>query len=339
MEKLKELVSVFLKDETDYLELTKAVEDLNKLVIESSGLNLQDTKNRENIHADTGMALGTTWAAMCIKDIIRTKQFVKGVFEAIENARRNKSGTVNILYAGTGPFATLLLPALASYSPEEIQCVLLEINTKSFLVMQQLIENLGFKAHVRQFVNEDATTYRIHKDHDIDILVSETMQRALEHEQQVPIMMHLIPQLKPEALIIPENITLELGLMDIGQFLSQRASAHEESYHKLGVFYELTKEAVLKWNSECKKLDGVFHFPKATFKISNKSASKFRELVVRTGITVFGNTKILINESGLTTPLILDALPKGNEDLSITIHYKVDKKPGLVYELTKLPTS
>lgn len=338
MEKLKQIASVFLKNETDYLELTKTVEAFDKLVTESAGLNLLDTTHRENIYANTGMSLGTSWAAMCIKDIIRTKKFIKGILEAVETVKDTKTGPVNILYAGTGPFATLLLPVLATYTPKEVQCVLLEINTKSFLMMQRLIENFGFKAHVKQFANEDATAYAIPADHDIDILVSETMQRALEHEQQVPIMMHLVPQLKPNAFIIPECVSLELGLMDIGQFLSQRASAHEESYHKLGIFYELSKDHILKWFSEHKKLEEVYHFPEATFKIPNKSASKFRELVVRTEITVFDDTEILINESGLTTPLILDDLPKATEDLCVKIHYKVDKKPGLEYEVFLVPS-
>ncbi|WP_340201112.1 hypothetical protein [Ascidiimonas sp. W6] len=333
MEKLKEIATVFRKEEIDYLELTKAVQAFDALAMKTAGMQLEQQENRKNMYSKTGMALGTTWAAMCIKDIIRTKKFIKGIFEAIEFVKKHKKGPVTILYAGTGPFATLLLPVLATFTPQEVQCVLLEINTKSFVLMQQVIEELKFEKHVKAFENADATTYKINPDHEIDILLSETMQRALESEQQVPIVMNLMQQLRPEVIMIPECISLELGLMDIGQFLSQRASTQEESYHKLGVFYKLTKEDIASWFAENKELKEVIHFTESVFTITNGSVSKFRELIVRTGITVFGDTKIEINESGLTTPLILEALPQKNNDFKVKIHYKVDKVPGIEYQV------
>ena len=85
-------------------------------------LNLKAMRN--DVYGETGMALGTLWAALCVDDMIRTKMFVKGLIEAVEDIMKKKEGPVHILYAGTGPFATLILPTLASYTSDQVQCTL-----------------------------------------------------------------------------------------------------------------------------------------------------------------------------------------------------------------------
>jgi predicted RNA methylase len=335
MKKLSEIAAVLRKDETDFSLLKEAIEEFNQLVRQASGIELDTWENRANIYDITGMALGTTWAAMCLKDILRTKLFVQGVFEAIEKVKSEKKEPVTILYAGTGPFATLLLPVLACYHEKEVQCVLLEINTKSFQLMKELIEKLGFKKHVKAFVNEDACTYEVNSNHDIDILLSETMQRALEKEQQVPIMMHLMPQLKTEAIMIPACISLEAGLIDINEFVLQYTDPATDTYLKLGVFYELTKDSVLQWHKKNEGRKAEINFPKATFCIPTRTNSNQRELVVKTDITVFGTTKISTNESGLTTLLTLKHLTTQENPIKLHIRYKVDKQPGVVYSISQ----
>ena len=68
---------------------------------------MENDRNREDIHLANGKALGTSWAARCVDDIIRTKKFVAGVYQAVQKLLNEyPEKTVHILYAGTGPFAT-----------------------------------------------------------------------------------------------------------------------------------------------------------------------------------------------------------------------------------------
>ena len=72
--------------------------------------------------------------------------------------------------------------------------------------MKSVITTCGFEDHVIEYVQADATKVVLKNNKDIDILVSETMQRALETEQQVPIVMNAPESIKRKMLfLIPEK--------------------------------------------------------------------------------------------------------------------------------------
>ena len=65
-----------------------------------------------------GKAINPYSAATCLQDQARTCAFGRGVRQAIEAARRRFPGEpVELLYAGTGPFAPLGLLQTACFSP------------------------------------------------------------------------------------------------------------------------------------------------------------------------------------------------------------------------------
>ena len=151
MQVIKNIAEVLLKEETDFFELSKVIHDYEELLLDLSSLNMENDTSRSDIYFENGKALGTTWAAMCIRDMMRTKIFVKGLFKAIEFIQQTKEGAVQIIYAGTGPFATLALPVMASFSAKEIQFTLLEINRTSFENAKKVIKKLGFGNYVQSF--------------------------------------------------------------------------------------------------------------------------------------------------------------------------------------------
>ncbi|MGK0387006.1 MAG: hypothetical protein ACI849_001626 [Patiriisocius sp.] len=69
-----------------------------------------------NIHPvaiDGGIALSSQHAIDCLHDILRTTRFIKGVYLAILDAQKQFPNTrLEIVYAGCGPVATLILPLL-----------------------------------------------------------------------------------------------------------------------------------------------------------------------------------------------------------------------------------
>ncbi|WP_264554452.1 hypothetical protein [Flavobacterium sp. N1861] len=84
---LQNIGSIFKKEENDFLELTQTINNYKEITYSLSDINLENEANRADIHFNNGKALGTAWAAMCIDDIIRTKIFVKSVFNAIETLK------------------------------------------------------------------------------------------------------------------------------------------------------------------------------------------------------------------------------------------------------------
>ncbi len=114
-----------LKEEIHFLDLKDKLNEYSKELIQLSGLVLENEQNKKDIHHENGMALSTTFAARCIDDIIRTRQFIRGIYQAIEDLQLKKSKPITLFYAGTGPFATLSLPILTKFSPQELQLILL----------------------------------------------------------------------------------------------------------------------------------------------------------------------------------------------------------------------
>jgi hypothetical protein len=330
---LKNIAAVFQKEETDFIELSEVIRNYESLVLELSDLNMDEETNRSDIHFKNGKALGTTWAAMCIRDLMRTKIFIKGLFKAIGFIQKTKQGTLQIIYAGTGPFATLALPVMACFSPDEVQFTLLEINRASFENVKKVIQKLGFEKHVQSYVLEDATKYRVNKEIQYDIVLSETMQRALEREQQVPIVMNIIGQLNSNVVLIPENIRLDLCMLNLKKLHQRKLGEEEDCIFRLGTIFELSREKIKEYIQESQTKKGKLVFSAKSFKIPKERIVDFNTLAVITEIQVFGEEKIKMYESGLTLPLILEDLPEQLHNSRVNAFYKVDEIPGIEYQL------
>jgi len=334
MEKeLKHIGSVLRKDDIDYKELSDTIKQYRDLVYQASKIDVESNPRGTDIHFENGMALGTNWAAMCLGDIMRTKMFVKGLFEAVEEHRLNNTGTTNILYAGTGPFATLILPILASYSPSEVNCTLMEINTESFSHVKDMIGACGFSDHVTSFVQADASKVVLENPKKIDIMISETMQRALDREQQVPIVMNLLSQLRDDVILIPEKIDVIACLANMNHL--DRSEDESDYCERLGSVIELSK-AALKDKPYDLKGDNEIHFHEKRFNLNKDTISRFNQLALMTEIQVFGDTWLRQYESGLTTHKLLKDISKETvTDIEYRMQYIVNNDPEIVYSEVK----
>ena len=327
--RLQKIAFVLKKDELDHIELVAAIDDFQSLVKEISEIDLEDDTNRADIPLSSGKALGTTWAAMCIKDLIRTKTFIKGLFEAIDSLKNSNKQPIHILYAGTGPYATLALPIMAELSEKDVQFTFLEINQASFNNCLKVIKALQFEGYVKASFNTDATKFKIDPKDQIDILLSETMQRALEKEQQVPLVMNLARQVNNDFILIPQEISLKLCLLNWTKF-QNRADLENEDYSiRLGHFLKFNLETIKKDFAELEFKGSKTTFPIQKFQLPVNE--EYNLLTVLTEIRIFGNTLIKVNESGLTVPLIIEDMKNLTSKTSIEITYKVDKVPGIEF--------
>ena len=201
VDKLSEITKVILEDTLNYADLSAALKGLKTLFFEASEIDTTSEEYKQDIHHATGKAIGTNWAAMCIDDLLRTKRFIKGTQKAIQFAlKKNNGKPVTLLYIGTGPFATLVLPLTTIFKPEELQLVLVEVNPMSVAALKNCIVNFEVSDYVKKIYSSDAAQLILENPFEIDILLLECLQFALVKEQQVAITYNLIPQLKKQVL-------------------------------------------------------------------------------------------------------------------------------------------
>jgi len=305
---------------TDYYHIGQAIREYHDLLLALSGIELETQDLKVDIHSKTGKAIGTSWAARCVDDISRTKQFVRGLAAAITELKAQKEGPIHLLYAGTGPYATLLLPLLNRYTPEQLQLTLLEINPASYESVKRVFDQLGYTQFIKSMACTDVTQYQIPAGEEIDLLLSETMQHALKAEQQVPIFMNLIPQLAEGALIIPESIDLALGI----PVSESNNELGMPTYRAVASVFQLNKATVAEWGT----LPNAT-FPKTVVALPNRA---FKQLAILTDIKVFKDIYNRINESGLTSPAILcDRARVPASATTMSFQYTVNDYPQLEY--------
>jgi hypothetical protein len=115
---LAHILDVLLDNDTGGELLSETLDLYRDILLTASGIDLGGELEMGCIHTGAGVAIGTTWAALCIDDVLRTKRFVSGLYHAIKTVADRRAGPVHVLYAGTGPWATLVLPLTSRFSPE-----------------------------------------------------------------------------------------------------------------------------------------------------------------------------------------------------------------------------
>src|SRR5688572_7879646 len=105
---LKKITRILLDDKASYIEIRNACEALYDFFLKLTSFEIP--VNNSFVNTKYGRALPPYVAALCIKDMIRTRQTIRGIYRAIKDKLEENIKPVKILYAGSGPFATLLSP-------------------------------------------------------------------------------------------------------------------------------------------------------------------------------------------------------------------------------------
>ncbi|MGH2553133.1 MAG: hypothetical protein ACRDEB_05415 [Chitinophagaceae bacterium] len=295
--KLASVTKSLLSDELDYGKLTNAVIALKKLFCEAAGFDELADVNQQNIQTASGKAIAPRWAASCLDDMMRTRSFILGIRDAIEEKLRLNAGRpVTVLYAGAGPFATLLTPLITCFSSEQVKMVLIEINPVSIRHLQKMILHIGMEEYIIDVVQADAVNYSIPDDQQPDILVSETMNNALQREPQVSIVANLMSQCSRQPFLIPEQIKIEACL--IGDPL-----LNPSSILSLNTLLELDVQTAIQIKNDPDKVQALS--PGVQVTIPSRPDPLYKQLALCTTIRIFRQHVIRHNESGLTIPQIL----------------------------------
>ncbi|MEE4001436.1 hypothetical protein V1T75_13910 [Tenacibaculum sp. FZY0031] len=322
-DELLRISSQLFEESSDYSSTLKEYKQLLRSI---SNQIIDSEAYRNNIHCKNGIAIGTVWAANCLDDLERTLKFIKGIERAIQE-RIHQKDSLHILYAGTGPFASLILPFVLRYANFNITYTLLEINPLSFEALKSTIQKFDLETHRINFINTDATKYQFAKSISPDIIVSETMQRALDSEQQVAVFYNLMRQSNPDTVFIPEKITLSIGT---SSYKNDEPNIQQKYYRSHHNVFEVSKEAMGSNDWWFDKTTAELNFTKKQTILKSKELSIALEIVVMTGITIYKNEKLLINESGLTAPkYIQDVSNNKKKLLTIYSRYVLGSKPKL----------
>ncbi len=254
------------------------------------------------IFLDGGVALSSGHAAFCIAESIRTTRLIKGVYQAIMELQQRFPGEqIRILYAGCGPYGTLLLPLLPLFKAEELECTLLEINPLSVECIQKWLAQEDFKRFNSHVIETDAICYN--SPEPFHLLISETMFNALLREPQLRIVANLAPQLHEKGLMVPEEIRVELFYTAFGQEpffdnLKDRSDGKNSVAEFGEKLFSLTKDR----NFSEQVAAGDFRFVSPAFSFPEQLSGIKPDICIFTHIRAFGEISIGLEESSLTNP-------------------------------------
>ncbi|MGB1216683.1 MAG: hypothetical protein ACPG5P_02335 [Saprospiraceae bacterium] len=329
--KLKEIIERIMNQSLGIGEHYTNVTDYYDFLVELTKFSPNDIEKNKDVFLEKGMALSPNMAALCIKDISRTIKFVWGLDEAIQDSLKEKpKKPVKILYAGSGPFATLALPIMSRYSHKEVQFTFVEINPESVSFLNRTLSLLGFQKYCSKIIQEDATT--VHLEEQYDILLSETMQYALLKEPQVSIALHLSQFLSPKGKLIPESIEVDLGLVNM-KIRHEHSMTLDSQFEKKD--YYLFLEKILHLNADfVKDFSKKSNFKNHKVDVGIRNQSSDNSLCLMTKITTYNKHTIEHWDSGLTVPKTLAYSLSVNQPQRFSIQYYISDNPD--YHIQKL---
>ena len=274
-------------------------------VTEISGYG-SDVKNMITLPATNGMALSINHAAQCLLDYKRTYKFLKGFVNAIKDKQKEyPNETIQVFYAGCGPYAPFVTLVAPLFTSKEIQFSLLEINKDSLEKAEILIENLGLTDYIKTCYLSDATTFKLNKPKSYHILFSETLDALLYRECYVPILWNLVPQFSSKITVIPENVKVDL-------FFKEKS---EETF--VTTIFDVKK--AVKHSKPKLNLPEQFN----PVRVDLTQASKYDRILLVTEVQVYKDLLLVRNESSLTLTLEMEIeKPIVNKAVLFTYHTK-----------------
>jgi len=274
----------------------------------------------------SGRALSAAEAARCVQDAARTCAFLRAIDAALK-ARIEQRGRVEVLYAGCGPFAALVLPLLHRYSPQQLKLRLLDVHAHSLASATSLLQMAGASDRLLPSICADAASLRLPEGTAPDVLIVEVMQRALAHEPQLEVLVNLLPQCAADAVLVPHRVQVSAALADIvREFDPGRARLRVH----LGELLELSAEQLPSLQSRLNAARGHLSCPSLQVPVDAPAALS---LILRTRIEVGPNEILDDYDSGLTHPAIAHALGAVPPGAIVQARYRLGADPGFELEL------
>lgn len=298
-----------LNPENFHDKLAPAVMGYADLLFEE--FDVDGSAGRAHIQTLNGNAIGTFWAAKCVREIFRTQRFSKALYSSVLGAIGQNRKQIHVLYAGTGPFAALALPIMMMLKPEDVQFTFLEINPESIKVLEKVLDLFDLRAYVKNIHQCDASLWDVPSS-GIDIVISETMSRALIAEPQVAIMLNLASQLPKEVVFLPEEIKVSLCKLSRGSGEPERI-AELINFNKASMYSIIGNSLMRNWNFDDLNIQ--------------TNLSEGDQLYFMTEIKINDDNILDLNDSSLN---LLEKVKVNKKQgvINLDIKYTLDKKSG-----------
>lgn len=329
---LSTITNVFLDLQSDLHTLKENADAYFEFLVSSVNQNSLSFEEQNSITTEFGRAISSFEAAHCIKEFYRTTQFLRAVHRALIRLKSMyPNETIRVLYAGTGPFAALALPMMTLFSDKEVQFTLIEINPKSMSLLKQTIERLHLSSYIEAYYLADASKLVLSSPHVHHLLISETMQQALNNEPQVSILLNLLDQVRTDAFMIPERIDVRLARFNTKQYFETQLGHGCHEFNKpIAKVLSVNQSTLRNWlqmdwrNVPFKEM--------CNSRIEIEPYIEGEVLYLLTEIKVFDEFKLTLNECSLNMPLKLKGV-EGYKHKShyIDFYYQLGPKPKVVW--------
>ncbi len=287
----------------------------------SADSDMNDTGGKRAIN---GVAITPVQAAKCCQESLRTQMFLKGVYQAIEN-RLKVQRTVHLLYAGTGPFGTLVLPLLHMFDSDRVCVTLLDIHRENIDGVKKVVDALGVSPSIAAVELADASAWHPTPETRFDIILSETMNTFLRREPQVSIFAHLQQFLTPNGILIPENIRLDAWLADDDLIEIEAGSNGGGMGAHLQEVFSLNRTAAKQVH-----LHG-FGVLKGALQVPELS-KPYTKIAFTTRIDIHGDNMLTDGESSLNMIEYVHDLELKSH-LTIPYHYELEPEAKFIFDL------
>lgn len=318
MQSIEQLSAILLDPTAETTMLNDACAALYELFVRAAAATADAVSGTApDRRLPEGLALSPALAAQCLLDGRRTAALVRGSLRAIQEAeRRFAPSAVEVLYAGTGPFAPLAFLVMPFLDPANVRFTLLDVNEASVRSVDALVGAVGGSEFVREVVCADAATYR--HPAPLHVVISETMQRTLREEPFVAILRNLRPQLAAGARVVPERVTVELALLDAESQQRQcRGEPGPVEIEDRGIVFQVDAQ-------------GESPSP-LVLTVRHKASGGAKWLALVTRIRVHGEEALDPYASGLTMPEILWPLSPLTRDTTIELRYEAGPHPQVLW--------
>lgn len=326
-EELKNIVNIILDKSSEHFELLDAVKNLSGFFeyysdISTSMSHFNTQEGATHTYLNSGVAISPLDAAICTNEYMRTTKYIRGIFEAIEELLKTfPNEKIEILYAGCGPYGTLIIPILQYFDADRLSITFLDIHNSSLDSVKSIIKGLSLDNYISQYLQTDATTYKsTTKNH---LIVTETMKAAFDDEPQVAITLNLLPQLHKNGIFIPQRVVVGFEVAYYNMISKDNMlSRDKESKHlcdviDLDTLKEIQKEDVITTKE---------------YMVSDDIDEKM-QAQLSTTIYIYKDNILKENECSLNIPkrIKFDKLLSKRDRINFSYEFK--GKPKIIYSI------
>jgi len=167
-----------------------------------------------NIYADEALFdAGLHPLAQAPRVAAASARRLHAAIQKVLNSKPYPFGQVEVLYIGTGPFATLTLPLTARFPSSVLAVHAVDVSQASLDCVARVVRHFEMEDSYPSRIRADATTvdWSKHLKRIPHIVVMECMASALLAEPQVAIVQNLVSQIGSNFILVPENIAIDVG--------------------------------------------------------------------------------------------------------------------------------